>query len=57
MTSVYDQMIDKLIYYINESLSRIDLIFSTNVNLTGNWEVAQFNHLTKNVIITLTMEP
>ena len=57
MTSVYDQMIDKLIYYINESLSRIDLIFSTNVNLTGNWEVAQFNHLIKNVIITLTMEP
>ena len=36
MTSVYDQMIDKLIYYINESLSRIDLVFSTNVNLTGN---------------------
>ena len=34
-------MIDKPTYYINKSLSYIDLIFSSNVNLTKNFEVEQ----------------
>ena len=34
-------MIDKPTYYINKSLSYIDLIFSSNVNLTKNFGVEQ----------------
>ena len=41
MTSGYNQIIDKPAYYINESLSCIDLIFSPNVNLTKKWRVEQ----------------
>ena len=48
-------MIDKPTHYINESSSCIDLIFSTNVNLTKNGGVGQ--SLYENVIITLSMEP
>ena len=55
MTSGYNQMIDKPTHYINESSSCIDLIFSTNVNLTKNGGVGQ--SLYENVIITLSMEP
>ena len=47
-------MIDRPTHYINESLSFIDLIFSSNVNLTKSMELN--NHFTKNVIITLSME-
>ena len=35
-TSPYNQVIDKPTHYINESSSSIDLIFSSNVNLTKN---------------------
>ena len=48
-------MVDKLIHYINESSSFIDLIFSSNVNLTKKCGVKQ--SLYENVIITLSMEP
>ena len=41
MTSGYNQMIDKPTHYINESSSCIDLIFSSNVNLTKNCGVEQ----------------
>ena len=41
MTFGYNQMIDKPTHYIIESSSRIDLIFSSNVNLTKNCEVEQ----------------
>ena len=54
MTSGYNQMIDKPTHYINESSSCIDLIFSSNVNLTKIVELN--NHFTKNAIITLSME-
>ena len=37
----YNQMIDKPTHYINESSSCIDLIFSSNVNLTKNCGVEQ----------------
>ena len=40
-TSGYNQMIDKPTHYINESSSCIDLIFSSNVNLTKNCGVEQ----------------
>ena len=40
ITSGYNQMIDKPTHYINES-SCIDLIFSSNVNLTKNCGVEQ----------------
>ena len=49
-------MIDKPTHYINESSSScIDLIFSSNVNLTKNCGVGQ--SLYENVIITLSMAP
>ena len=54
MTSGYNQMIDKPTHYINESSSCIDLIFSSNVNLTKIVELN--NHFTKNAIIILSME-
>ena len=41
MTSGFNQMIDKPTYYINESSSCTDLIFSLNVNLTKNCGVEQ----------------
>ena len=41
MTSCYNQMIDKPTHFINESSSCIDLIFSSNVNLTKNCGVEQ----------------
>ena len=41
MTSGYNQMIDKPTHFINESSSCIDLIFSSNVNLTKNCGVEQ----------------
>ena len=41
MTSGYNQMIDKPTHCINESSSCIDLIFSSNVNLTKNCRVEQ----------------
>ena len=42
MTSGYNQMIDKPThYYINESPSSIDLIFSWNVNLMKKCGVKQ----------------
>ena len=41
MTSGYNQMIDKPTHYINNSSSCIDLIFSTNVNLTKNCRFEQ----------------
>ena len=51
-------MVDKLIYYINESIfyneSMIHYI-SSNVNLTKKCGVKQ--SLYENVIITLSMEP
>ena len=50
MISGYNQMIDKPTHFISESSSCIDLIFSSNVSLMKN-------HFTKNVIITLYMEP
>ena len=37
----YNQMIDKPTHYINESSSCIDLIFSSNVNLTKTCGVEQ----------------
>ena len=37
----YNQMIDKPAHYINESSSCIDLIFSSDVNLTKNYGVEQ----------------
>ena len=40
-TSCYNQMIDKPTHYINESSSFIDLIFSSNVNLTKYCGVEQ----------------
>ena len=40
-TSGYNQMIDKPTHFINESSSRIDLIFSSNVNLTKNCGIEQ----------------
>ena len=39
--SGYNQMIDKPTHYINELSSGIDLIFSSNVNLTKNCRVEQ----------------
>ena len=48
--SGYNQMIDKPTHYINESSSCIDLIFSTNVNIT---KIVEFsNHPIKHVTIT-----
>ena len=41
MTSGYNQIIDQPTHYINESASCIDLIFSSNVNLTKNCVVEQ----------------
>ena len=41
MTSGYNQMIGKPTHFINESSSCIDLIFSSNVNLTKNCGVEQ----------------
>ena len=41
MTSGYSQIIDKPTHYINESSSFIDLIFSSNVNLTKHCGVEQ----------------
>ena len=41
MTSGYNQIIDQPTHYINESASCIDLIFSSNVNLTKNCGVEQ----------------
>ena len=35
-TSGYNQMIDKPTHHINDSSSSIDLIFSSNVNLSKN---------------------
>ena len=43
-------MIDKPTHYINESSSCIDLIFSTNVNITKTVEFS--NHSIKHVTIT-----
>ena len=42
--SGHNQMIDKPIHYINESSSCIDLIFSSNVNLTKNCGVEQSHY-------------
>ena len=55
MKSVYNRMIDKPNHYVNESSSCIDLIFSSNGNLTKNCRVEQslyekFHH---NIILTL----
>ena len=55
MTSGYNQMIAKPTHYINESSLCIDLIFSSNINLTKIVELS--NYITKNVVITLSMEP
>ena len=41
MTSGYNQMTDKPTHFVNESQSCIDLIFSSNVNLTKNCGVEQ----------------
>ena len=41
MRSGYNQMIDKPTHFINDSSSCIDLIFSSNVNLTKNCGVEQ----------------
>ena len=41
MKSVYNQIIDKPTHYINESSSCIDLIFSSNGNLTKNCRAEQ----------------
>ena len=41
MTSGYNQIIDEPTNYINESPSCIDLIFSSNVNLTKHCGVEQ----------------
>ena len=41
MTSGYNQMIDKPARYINELSSCIDLVFSSNVNLTKHCRVEQ----------------
>ena len=45
-TSGYNQMIGKPTHYINESSSCIDLIFSSNVNLTKNCGVERSLHKT-----------
>ena len=41
MTSGYNQIIDKPTHYINKLSSCIDLIFSSNVNLTKKCRVEQ----------------
>ena len=50
-------MIDKPTHFIKESSICIDLIFSSNVNLTKNCGAEQLQNFMKNVIITLYMEP
>ena len=57
MTPGYIQMIDKPTHFIKESSICIDLIFSSNVNLTKNCGAEQLQNFMKNVIITLYMEP
>ena len=44
MTSGYNQMIDKPTLYINESSSNIDLILSSNGNLTKKCGVKKCHH-------------